>query len=131
MVVTRTMDRTEFSGTRVLVVEDEVLISMMLVDMIEQLDCVTVGPAATIGDARPLVSAGEYDVAVLDIHVDGASVFELADQVVAKGVPVIIASGSGSDAIPDRFRNVGLLPKPYTLPALEASLREARRSVRG
>ena len=123
------MDHPEISGTRVLVVEDEVLISMMLVDMLEQLECVPVGPAATIGDARPLVAAGAYDVAVLDVHVDGASVFDLADEVVAKGVPVIIASGSGSDAIPQRFRGIGLLPKPYTLPALEAALREARRPV--
>ncbi len=119
------MKQGQLFGTRVLVVEDEVLISMLLTDMLEQLDCETVGPAATIDEAWSLVEAARFDIAVLDIHVDGASIFEVADRVRARGIPLVIASGSGTDALPDRFRDANLLPKPYTLPALDAALKRA------
>ncbi len=120
------MVRTNLDGARVLVVEDEVLISMMLVDMLEQIGCVAVGPAATIGEATPIVEEGAFDVAVLDVHVDGCSIYDLADRVREKGIPLVIASGSGADGLPERFRNAVLLPKPYSLPALEAALVRAR-----
>jgi len=116
------MSNPVIDGMRVLVVEDEMLISLMLTDMLEQLGCSAVGPAATLGEAWPLVEAQAYDCAVLDVHVDGQSVYDLADAVSARGCPVVIASGSGSDALPERFRNAILLPKPYSVTALEAAL---------
>lgn len=120
------MSNPVIDGMRVLVVEDEMLISLMLTDMLEQLGCSAVGPAATLGEAWPLVEAQAYDCAVLDVHVDGQSVYDLADAVSARGCPVVIASGSGSDALPERFRNAILLPKPYSVTALEAALVRAR-----
>lgn len=120
------MTNGSLNGARVLVVEDEVLISLMLSDMLEQLGCVVLGPVATIPEAQPIVDAGTFDIGVLDVHVDGCEIYDLADRVVAHGIPLVIASGSGSDALPDRFKTATLLPKPYGLPALESALYAAR-----
>ena len=120
------MTEPDLKGARVLVVEDEVLISMMLTDMLEQLGCETVGPAATIGEATPIVAAAAFDIAVLDVHVDGCSIYDLADRIRGCAIPLVIASGSGSDSLPERFRDAVLLPKPYSLPALETALKRAR-----
>ncbi len=112
-------------GASVLVVEDEMLISMMLTDMLEQLGCTAIGPAVTLGEAWPLFEAGAFDAAVLDVHVDGREIYDLADAVRARRIPLVIATGSGADSLPERFRNAVLLPKPYSLPALDAALRRA------
>ena len=120
------MSGSEIAGTRVLVVEDEELIAMLLVDMLDQLGCVAVGPAATIAEADKLADARGFDAAVLDVHVDGRSIYDLADRLRQEGVPLVIASGSGADALPERLRDCVMLPKPYTITALEEALQRAR-----
>lgn len=120
------MNHVEPSCLRVLVIEDEVLISMLLGDMLEQLGCTVVGPAATIEEGWPLVEAGGFDVAVLDVHLAGVLIFPLGEALMDRGVPIIVATGSGADGLPPRFQDVTLLPKPYSLPALEAALARVR-----
>lgn len=116
-------------GLRVLVVEDEELISMLLVDMLDQLGCVPIGPAASLDEAWPLVDAGKFDVALIDVHLAGVQVFPLGERLLDDGVPIIVATGSGADGLPSRFQDVTLLPKPYAFPALEAALVRARATA--
>jgi len=123
------MEASALKGLRVLVVEDEVLISIMLVDMLEQLGCAVIGPAATLDEAWPLVDANGLDVALIDVHLAGVPVFPLGERLLDHGIPVVVATGSGADGLPPRFQDAVLLPKPYSLPALEAALRRARASV--
>lgn len=110
------------SGLRVLIVEDEALISMVLQDMLEVLGHSVAGTAARIAEARPLIEGGDYDVAVLDVHVDGESIFPLAETAVARGKPVVFATGSSPESLPDGCDRWPVLEKPYTMPAVESAL---------
>lgn len=123
------MELEQLGGLRVLVIEDEELISLLLGDMLEQMGCVVIGPAATIEEAWPLVRAGGFDVAVIDVHLAGVPAFPLGEALMDMGVPVIVATGSGADGLPPRFQDATLLPKPYSFPALEAALGRARAMI--
>jgi len=120
-------DRSD--GLSVLVVEDEELISLLLGDMLEQLGCTAIGPAATLEEGWSLLERGGFDVAIIDVHLAGVPVFPLGEALLAKGVPVIVATGSGADGLPAGFKDATLLPKPYSLAALEAALGRARVNI--
>lgn len=124
------MGTRSITGARVLIVEDEELISMMLSDMLETLGATAIGPFASLREAEPVAAAGAFDVAILDVHVGGQEVFPLADRLRAAGMPYVIASGSAGDTLPPAHRDAVQLPKPYALPALEAALNAALATAR-
>lgn len=108
---------------RVLIVEDEVLIGMVLEDILDMLGCTIVGNAVSLDEASAIVDrlgAGGYDVAILDVNLGAEPVYPLADQIAAHGVPIIFATGSHPDTLPDRFASCGVLEKPYSFEAVEA-----------
>lgn len=110
------------SGRRVLIVEDEVLISMVLEDILDMLGHSVTGTAATFADAQRAVSTGGFDLAVLDVNLGSDPVFPIADALTAAGVDVIFATGSHPDSLPERFRSVAVLEKPYAFQAVETVL---------
>ena len=116
------MSSSTLTGLRVLVAEDESLIAMMLGDMLDALGCVVAAQFDTVAEASGALGRLEFDVAVLDMHLADGPALPLIDAVRARGLPVVLASGSGDVgfALP-----VTILPKPYTLPALEAALSTA------
>lgn len=100
-------------ATVVLIVEDEYLIGADLADMIETDGASVLGPAATIQSALALVQATEkIDAAVLDINIRNETVFEVADALVARGVPFLFTSGYDVSVIPERFRQISRHQKP-------------------
>ncbi len=107
---------------RVFIVEDEVLVGMVLEDMLDMLGHKVVANCANLPDADGIVSAGDYDLAIIDVHVGGDPVFPLADRILAAGKPLIFATGSSSGSLPERFRNERVLEKPYALTAVEAAV---------
>jgi CheY-like chemotaxis protein len=108
---------------RVLVVEDEGLVAMMLEDFLRDLGCEVAGSAATISQALAWIDAGgEADAALLDVNVAGESVFPVADALAAKGVAIAFTTGYGEGYDP-RFRNAVVLGKPIRQDRLEAALR--------
>lgn len=110
---------------RVLIVEDEVLIGMVLEDILDMLGCTIVGNAVSLDEGSTLVDslgAGGFDVAILDVHLGAEPVYPLADRIVAHGVPIIFATGSHPDTLPDRFAGCGVLEKPYAFAAVETAL---------
>ena len=102
-------------AARVLVVEDEMMLMMMVEDLLlaEGYQVITAGRLQT---AMATVKQRPLDAAVLDINLAGESAFPLADALEERGVPVVFASGYGSAALPDRYRHFAMLQKPY-LPA--------------
>lgn len=110
------------TGTRVLVVEDEALISLVLQDMLDEFGCSVAGVAETLAEALPLAEADGYDVAILDVHLGGDLIYPVADAVRARGRPIILATGSGRETLPARFHDAALLAKPYALAAVEQAL---------
>ena len=119
------MSDMNFQGCRVLVVEDEALIGLVLEDILDTLGCALAANAATLGEAQPTVEAATFDVAILDVHVSGEPVYPLAETIVALGKPVIFATGASADSLPARFRDCPVLEKPYTFAMVEAALARA------
>jgi len=110
-------------GRRILVVEDEMLVSMLLEDMLADFGCRVVGPAPTIAEAMPLASGAEIDAAVLDLNLGGDPIFPVADALKARGVPFVFASGYGSGGLSEAHRGAPMLQKPFRQADLERALR--------
>ncbi len=119
--MTATAAATNVRARRVLVIEDEVLIAMVLEDMLDILGHVVVGASSTLAEAEAAIAAGGFDVVIADVNLGADSIYPLADRVVAAGVDLILATGSHRDTLPARFTAVPVLEKPYALAAIEAA----------
>ena len=99
---------------RILVVEDEAMISMLLEDMV--LDCggELVGPVARFDAALELARKAEFAVAVLDLNLNGTLSYPIAEVIRERGIPVIFATGYGPDGVLDRFSDCPTLQKPFS-----------------
>jgi CheY-like chemotaxis protein len=99
---------------RILVVEDEAMISMLLEDMV--LDCggEIVGPVAKFDAALELAHEAEFGVAVLDLNLNGTLSYPIAEVIRERGIPVIFATGYGEKGLLDRFRDCAILQKPFS-----------------
>jgi DNA-binding response OmpR family regulator len=99
---------------RVLIVEDEAMISMMIEDMVLDFGSEIVGPAARLDHALTLALQAEIDIGILDINVDGTVVFPVADVLRFRGIPFIFATGYDFRSLPERFRGSPTLSKPFS-----------------
>jgi CheY-like chemotaxis protein len=100
-------------GTRVLIVEDEAIIAMTAEDMIEEMGCVVAHTASTLAEALDRVGAGGFDVALLDINLNGEASTEVAQLLIDRAVPFIFTTGYGSGGPAADFQGVPIVPKPY------------------
>ena len=111
---------------RVLVVEDEALIAMMLEDELAEAGAHVVGPAASVGEALRLAGAalaeGGLDGAVLDMDLDGEDVAPVADALAAAGVPFLFHTGYDEGRDRGRHGAAPALHKPLASPRLVAAL---------
>jgi CheY-like chemotaxis protein len=110
---------------RVLVVEDEAAISILIEDMLLDFGTETVGPVGRIEHALKLAQDGDLDLAILDINLAGQSTYSVADVLRARGIPFVFATGYGTAAIPPRFQETPILQKPFTFSTFEDVLRGA------
>lgn len=109
--------------TRVLLVEDEPLIAMMLEDFLEALGQGHAGTADSVATALPLVEAGGIDAAILDVNLRGGEKsFAIADALAARGVPFVFATGGAGDEIAPAHRDRPRLTKPFTMEGVEKAL---------
>ena len=97
---------------RVMVVEDEPLIALQIAHSLGELGCEIVGPAASVGEALELITASNFDVALLDIDLNGARSFPIADLLQEQGRRFVFLSGFGAAELPLRFQSAPLLSKP-------------------
>ncbi|MFW2852327.1 response regulator [Sphingomonas sp. TX0543] len=108
---------------RVLIVEDEPLIAMMLEDFVDALGRVCAGTADCGSDALSLLAAGAVDCAILDVNLRGGEKsWAIADALEAADIPFVFATGGGNDSIIDRHRNRPQLMKPFTMDGVERAL---------
>jgi len=115
-----------YSGdVRVFVVEDEQLVVMMIESMLEELGCTVSGSARSVPEALAALEDIAFDVALLDLNLAGVKVFPVADALAAKGLPFIISSGYDASAIPEVYRHVPTVPKPFRIEELDAAIRKA------
>ncbi|WP_158672179.1 response regulator, partial [Bradyrhizobium guangdongense] len=90
------MTPTGLSGRSVFLVEDEVMIRMMVADMLEELGYKVAAEAGDITEAMRLAQSTQFDLAILDVNVNGKVISPVADVIMAKGCPFIFATGYGS-----------------------------------
>ncbi len=112
------------NGLRLLVVEDEAMIAMMLEDMLDTFGCVVVDIAGTL--SKGLALAGNLslnlDGAILDVNLGGETVYPVAERLAARGVPFIFCTGYGLVGLAANFAHVPTLAKPYMREELEHML---------
>ena len=119
--------RGDMNGLRVLVVEDEAAISLLLEDMLLDLGCDVVGPAARLGTALELAQGEALDVAILDVNVAGEPIYPVAAALVERKVPFIFSTGYGSAGIKDLYRDRPVMQKPFAQRDLQQNLLQALR----
>lgn len=106
------MDRP-LSGRRVLVVENEMLVLMNTEDMLADFGCESVIAAATVDQALALVEAQSFDVAMLDMNLNGDKTHAIANALAARGVPFLFATGYDAHDMRDGYRDQPVLRKPF------------------
>ena len=120
---------TELEGRRVLLVEDETMIAMLLEDMLGDLGCKVVGPVHALAPALELAARDHaIDVAILDVNLAGRPVFELADALRGRGVPMVFSTGYGGRGLREVDRGTPVLGKPFRTGELADALRTALES---
>ena len=103
---------------RVLVVEDEVMISTLVEDMVTELGHSVAAHAASLEEAAGLAEGGDFDVALLDVNLQGQTVESVAATLARRGKPFVFTTGYGERVIPPEFKDRPMLPKPYQLEQL-------------
>ena len=83
-------------------------------ELLEELGCEVVGPAPNMAAARELVEQGEFDAAIMDVHIRGERVFPLCELLEQKRVPFALTSGYADWNMPDKWSDKPRLQKPYT-----------------
>ena len=113
-------------GSRsILIVEDEPLISMMLEDFLDSLGHSVAGTCDTVAAALDRVDEGGFDVAIIDVNLNGEQIWPVADRLAEKGVPFILATGGHIEPPPSAHASAPVLSKPFTLEAIGPVLEEA------
>lgn len=108
---------------RVLIVEDEPLIAMMLEDFLDALDREVAGTADSCTAALEILERDGVDAAILDVNLRGGEQsWPVADRLAERGIPFILATGGAGDAIAEAHRDRPILSKPFTLDGVEKAL---------
>jgi CheY-like chemotaxis protein len=120
-----TTGESGLEGRRVLIVEDSPVVGPFTADLLEDLGYVALGPAPTLAAARELISSGNFDVAIVDVHIRGERVFPLCETLEQQGIPFVLTSGYADWQVPEQWSERPRLHKPYGLEGLRDALRTA------
>jgi CheY-like chemotaxis protein len=123
------MMATRPQGCSVFLVEDEVMIRMMVADMLEELGYSVAAEAGEIGEAVKLAQSTEFDLAILDVNVNGKVITPVAELIKARNRPFIFATGYGSSGLPEEYRDRPALQKPFQLETLAQMINSAMKSA--
>ena len=109
--------------TRVLLVEDEAIIVMLMEDLLEEFGCEVVATAAQVDDAVAAARTGEFDLVFLDVNLRGVPVYPVADVLRARAIPFAFVTGYGSTGVDTSHLKAPILQKPFQSRDLAAVLR--------
>jgi CheY-like chemotaxis protein len=123
------MIETRPPGGSVFLVEDEVMIRMMVADMLEELGYSVAAEAGEINEAIRLAQTTEFDLAILDVNVNGKVISPVAELIKARNRPFIFATGYGSSGLPEEYRDRPALQKPFQLETLAKMIDTALKSA--
>ncbi len=89
------------------------IVAWLLEDLLAELGCAIVGPAASVNQALAMIEAEAIDVAVLDVNLNGEMSYPVADALAARGVPFVFVTGYDKDRMLDGYRTFPVLQKPF------------------
>jgi CheY-like chemotaxis protein len=117
------------AGKRVLVVEDESMIRMLLEGMLTELGHTVAAQAGEIDEALTLAKQAKFDIAILDVNINGKPITPVVEILIARGVPFVFASGYGQDGVPEAYRARPTLQKPFQAEALARAIGAASKAA--
>jgi CheY-like chemotaxis protein len=103
---------------RIFLVEDELMIRMLVEDMLSDLGHTITAEAGGIDEALTLARQAEFDVAILDVNLNGKPITPVVEILIERGVPFVFASGYGQRGVPEPYRERPTLQKPFQSDAL-------------
>jgi CheY-like chemotaxis protein len=107
------VERPSGAKPRVLIVEDEYLVAMLVEDMLQTLGFEVGLIAPNINAATKAAESGEFDVAILDVNLNGAMSNPVAEILTRRNIPFIFATGYGKSGPHELFGAVPSLQKPF------------------
>jgi CheY-like chemotaxis protein len=110
---------------RVLLVEDEAMVAMLVEDMLSDFGCEVVGPLARVEEAVAAAGQGGVDIAILDVNLAGKETYPVADALAEKGIPFVFATGYGAGGLRDGYKDRPTLQKPFQQSELVKALAAA------
>lgn len=113
---------------RVLIVEDESMIAMLMEDMVAELGHEVTATAGRLDEAARLATEGLFDFAILDVNLNGERTYGLADALKARGIPFVFATGYGTSGLNQNWKNAPTLQKPFQSRDLDRVMRELVRA---
>jgi DNA-binding response OmpR family regulator len=113
---------------RILLLDDEPLISMMMEDWLTELGCETVGPANSVPIALGLIDGASIDGAILDVSLGNEESYSVADALRERGVPFAFATGRGADGVAVRFQDALIVRKPFAFEEVRAVIAKLLRA---
>jgi CheY-like chemotaxis protein len=116
---------SSLTGLRVLVVEDEALVGLLVEDFLHGFGCKIVGAADSTAEALGLIQAEAIDVAVIDLKLKGEMAYPLADALKAAGVPFVFATGHPANQIDGVYSQIPVVGKPFEEGELRGAILEA------
>lgn len=120
------------AGIRVLVVEDEGAIALLIEEMLEEFGCEVVASVARLAAACEVAGSVQVDLAILDVNLAGERVFPVADILRNRQIPFLFSTGYGASGLPAEYAGCPVLHKPFSQSELQqkivVTLKEARAS---
>jgi len=105
------------------------MIRMLLQDMLADLGHSVAGEAGRIDEAVELAKEGEFDIAILDVNLNGQPISPVVEILIERGVPFVFATGYGQRGVPEPYRKTPTLQKPFQLDALAQAIETAAPAV--
>ena len=124
-MMSATQPQSTGPAKRILVVEDELMIRMLLEDMLGELGYTVAAEAARIDEALKAAQTADFDIAILDVNLNGQPISPVADALVARGMPFVFATGYGERGLPEPYRDRPTLKKPFQMDGLKQMLQSA------
>lgn len=104
----------KLAGLRILLVEDEAIIAMLLEDTLQRLGITVLGPVGSLSKALDVARLQKFDGAILDVSIRGGDVYPVAELLMTRGIPFVLTTGHGVEHLPANIRGQRLLRKPYS-----------------
>jgi DNA-binding response OmpR family regulator len=106
---------------KVLLVEDETMVSLLLEEMLDSLGYETIGPVATVEAGLAMIT--KCDVAVLDLNIgNGQNSLPIADRLLETGIPFLFSTGYGEEVFAEKYTRIPKLKKPFSIKSLRAAI---------